>query len=101
MLAVEKSPLARAVLLRTRARLSYMAGKREAARDALLESSTLLAVDALEEAARDRYAYGVLLGGDEGSSLQEAALETLRSFGVVNPKRDIASYYPELFDRPR
>jgi hypothetical protein len=95
-----KSQGARAVALRTRARLSYLAGDRDAAREGLRASASLFEhVHVPEETARDRYAYGILLGGDEGLLLQAAALEALRSFGYVNPRRDIATYYPELFER--
>jgi hypothetical protein len=93
-----RSPSAKAVALRTRARLSGLAGERDAAREGLRASSASFeAAEIPEEAARDRYAYGALLGGDEGMQLQAAALEALRGFGYVNPRGDIATYYPELF----
>ncbi|HKP58671.1 MAG TPA: protein kinase [Polyangiales bacterium] len=93
-----RSKAAEATALRTRARLEYLAGERDSARDKLHASSALFeALDAREEAARDRYAYGVLLGGQQGEQLQAAALEALRGFGFVNAGRDVASYYPELF----
>lgn len=87
-----------AVVLRTRARLACLSGERDAALEGLRASDHLFeAADVPEEAARDRYAHGVLQGGDEGLRLQAAALETLRSFGYVNPRKDVAAYYPELF----
>jgi hypothetical protein len=39
----------------------------------------------------------VCLGDEAGRALQASALEALRDLGVVNPLRDLASYYPELF----
>lgn len=61
----------------------------------------LAAAGVPDEAARDRFAHGILLGGSEGLQQQAAASEILRGFGYVNPQRDVQSYYPELFEAPR
>jgi hypothetical protein len=90
----------RAMKLRIKGRLAYLAGKPEVARESFRESSALLETDGMhEEAARDRFAHGVLLGGEEGARVQASSLEILRRFGYVNPRNDIASYFPELSRR--
>jgi eukaryotic-like serine/threonine-protein kinase len=87
----------RAMRQRIKGRLAYLAGDRDVAREAWRESSQLLEMDGMrEEAARDRFAYALLLGGEEGERLQAECLEVLRRFGYVNPRSDIASYFPEL-----
>jgi hypothetical protein len=91
----------RAVTLRTKARLAYLAGKRDAARESLRRSYELLGADNMpEEAARDRYGYAMLLGGAEGEKLRAAALQTLRGFGYQKPERDMESYFPEFWRKP-
>jgi hypothetical protein len=93
------APGARAAYQRTRARLAYLAGDRASALRALQESIALFETQSgvADEAARDRYAYGACLGNEAGTALQASALDALRQLGVVNPLRDLASYYPELF----
>jgi len=96
-LASVDSPLARATCLRTRARLAYLQGDRAGAQR-LLEASIPLFdhQNSREEAARDSWACGTLAGGEAGAALKANALEQLRGVGVVDPIRDLASYYPEL-----
>jgi len=88
----------RGVVARTRARLALLGGDRERARAQLEASLRFFDAEAVtDEAARDRYACGVLRGGRQGSDLQAAALDALGALGYVNPLGDIATYYPELF----
>jgi hypothetical protein len=65
---------------REEAESALLAGDRQAAH-ALLETSlrSFEALGLVDEAARDRYAYGALRGDAEGAALQTAALETLRA----------------------
>jgi hypothetical protein len=51
---------------------------------------------ASDEAARDRYALGYVLGGAAGSELRVAADALLREKGLVNPLADLRGFYPEL-----
>ena len=92
---------AQGVIARTRARLAILADDRQAAR-AHLEASlrSFEASELVDEAARERFALGALRGDAEGAAMQAASLEKLRSVGYVNPLRDLAGYYPELFSRP-
>ena len=95
-----KGTAAAAVRARTRARLKLLAGDHAVARELLRFSMAGFKGDTLaDEAARDRFAFGALLGGAEGAKLRAAALETLRAHGYRDPLRDIASYYPELLTR--
>jgi hypothetical protein len=91
-------PAAHGVILRTRARLAYSEGDRSLAVK-LLEASIPMLERTVspDEAERDRYAYGTLLGDAAGAALQTQALDALRKYGIVTPLRDIASYFPELF----
>ncbi|HKU40003.1 MAG TPA: AAA family ATPase, partial [Polyangiales bacterium] len=98
MLESVKGYGAEGAVARTRARLLIFAGDRAGAREQLQRSIRCFdKPDSLDEAARDRYAYGALLGTAEGAALQAAAVELLCKYGYANPQRDIASYYPELF----
>jgi hypothetical protein len=98
----ETTKAARGVALRTRARLS-----RTSRDGATTHVSRCGRVADCSKPGHTRgsgarpYAYGVLLDGDEGLQLQAAALETLRGFGYVNPRKDLASYYPELCEPAR
>lgn len=48
------------------------------------------------DAQRDRYVLGALLGGEEGRALRQAALHDLGAHGSVNPRAEIAMFYPEF-----
>jgi hypothetical protein len=91
-------PAAHGAILRTRARLAYSEGARSLALEHLQASMPMFeSTVSPDEAERDRYAYGTLLGDAAGAALQSQALDALRNHGIVSPLRDIASYYPELF----
>ncbi|MET0387701.1 MAG: protein kinase [Polyangiales bacterium] len=90
-------------LARTAARLALLAGDRAAARPQL--EASIRGFEryeiASDEAARDRYALGALIGGSEGAALQTTALTTLRDYGYADPLADLAGYYPELLPAAR
>jgi hypothetical protein len=52
----------------------------------------------LGEAARDRYALGALLGGEQGRALTETARHDLTALGVVNPAALLRAHYPEFVE---
>jgi tetratricopeptide (TPR) repeat protein len=98
-LAAATQPAAAGVLSRTRARLALMEGDRERARAELQRSLACFErLGVRDEAARDRYACGALLG-PEGQALQRSALAALRAHGYVHPEGDLGGYYPELVGR--
>jgi len=101
MRALERSRAAAAsgVVARMRARLAVMAGDRVTPRKLFEESSSCFEKDSVvDEAARDRFALGAVLGGEEGAQLQATALLALRAHGYVDPRKDLLAYYPELFE---
>jgi hypothetical protein len=53
-------------------------------------------LSAADEAARDRYALGCVIGGEAGAKLKAAAVETLSGLGIVDPDGDVRGYYPEF-----
>jgi hypothetical protein len=82
---------------RAKARLDVMRGDLEAALDGFRQSEaaferTGIAVDA----ARDRYAAGLIVGGDEGATLRSEAVALVRSKGAVDPVALLVSQLPEL-----
>jgi eukaryotic-like serine/threonine-protein kinase len=82
---------------RMNARMAYLRGELETA--AALFSKSAAAYDlagSADEAARDRYALGFVLGGAAGNELRVAADALLRERGVVNPLADLRGFYPEL-----
>lgn len=88
------------IIARTHARLHLIAGEHAAARPLLEQSLACFErIESIDEAARDRYALGCLMGGQQGAQMQETALEALRKHGYVNPSKDLLSYYPELLKR--
>ena len=98
--AIAAAKPAAGVLHRTRARLALLAGDRKTAQRELERSrGCFRQLSVRDEAARDDYAYGALLGAAEGAALQASALDALRKHGYVNPLRDLRGYYPELFER--
>jgi serine/threonine protein kinase len=91
-------PLRASASSRLRARLSHLRG--DAARAAELFRTSAEQHDAigvLDDAARERYALGCVLGGDQGRELKQAALSALRELGVLEPAADLRGYYPEFF----
>jgi serine/threonine protein kinase/tetratricopeptide (TPR) repeat protein len=86
---------------RLRARLAFLAGDRaKAAKLYRASSLEFLHQDRLpEEAARHDYVAELIAPGADSASIKATALETLRSFGYVNPLNDIAGYFPELVTR--
>jgi hypothetical protein len=83
---------------RLRARLAILRNDSEAAADLFRDSARQHAeIGAADEAARERYALGCVVGGDEGARLKAEALDALRALGVVEPEADMRGYYPELF----
>jgi eukaryotic-like serine/threonine-protein kinase len=86
------------VVARTRARLALIAGDRDTPRALFELSSRCFEQDkVIDEAARDRFALGAVLGGEEGAQMQAMALLALRAHGYVDPRKDLLAYYPELF----
>jgi hypothetical protein len=90
-------PLRKSAPLRILARVALLRGERESAAE-LLQTSRReqVAVGAADDAERDRYALGLLIGGDEGTQLTTAASAALRAMGLCDPERDIRTYFPEL-----
>jgi serine/threonine protein kinase/tetratricopeptide (TPR) repeat protein len=87
------------VVARMRARLALMSGDRVAPRKLFEFSSSCFEKDlVVDEAARDRYALGAVIGGEQGAQLQATALLALRAHGYVDPRKDLSAYYPELFE---
>jgi hypothetical protein len=82
---------------RAKARLDVMRGDLEAAL-----ASFRLSEDAFEragivvDAARDRYAIGLIVGGDAGAALRSDAVALVRSKGAVDPVALLVSQLPEL-----
>jgi hypothetical protein len=95
----EKGPLPfrKAAPLRILARVALLRGERKSAAE-LLQSSLReqLEIGAADDAERDRYALGLLMGGAEGAQLIAAASAALRAMGVSDPERDFSTYFPEL-----
>jgi hypothetical protein len=88
-------PFRKPAPLRILARLAFSSGKREEAALLLEQSGNALeAIGAADDAARDRYALGLLRGGFAGAQL--TAIAALRSMGIRDPERDIRAYFPEL-----
>jgi eukaryotic-like serine/threonine-protein kinase len=92
-----KHPMAAGELRRIEARVALAEGDKATA-CTLLEASAARfeAAGARDHAARDRFALGVLQGGEAGSAQQQAALTLLCELGVVAPLHDLRGYYPEL-----
>ncbi|MET0387593.1 MAG: protein kinase [Polyangiales bacterium] len=89
----------RGELQRIEARIALAKGDKAAAQQLLGASiGHFESAGAPDHAERDRFALGVLQGGDEGKTRREAALERLRELGVVAPLRDLRGYYPELLE---
>jgi len=82
---------------RFEARLAYIAGQRERAAALYRQHVTGCEQnDAADDMQRARWALGRVLQGDEGARLCEAASSSLRELGVVDPRADFLSHFPEL-----
>jgi hypothetical protein len=81
------------------ARIAIAKGDKALAQE-LLDASigNFESAGARDHAERSRFALGAQRGGDEGKSLQRAALERLSELGIVAPRRDLRGYYPELLE---
>ena len=85
---------------RLAARIALLRGDEPRAVEQLHRSHAAHAeIGAVDEAARDRWALGSLLGGSEGQAHTSAALERLRLQGIADPLADLRGYYPELLQR--
>jgi hypothetical protein len=84
--------------LRLLGRAALIRGERVRAAE-LLEQSRLAHAElgAADEAERDRYALGLLMGGDQGSQLTSQAIAALSGLGVRDPTQEIRGFFPELF----
>jgi tetratricopeptide (TPR) repeat protein len=88
-------------LLRIEARTRFLSGDKQAALQLLAESiSSFEQAGARDQAARDRYALGKLLGDEAGEQMMQSALTALRERGVAAPLRQLFGYYPELVGDP-
>jgi hypothetical protein len=92
-------PTAAAAAQRYRARLAWLSGEQRAA-IALLRAgaATYQLAGMRHEVARDQYALGVLLRGDEGAGLRTSAEQRMREMGVVDVTADLRAHFPELIE---
>jgi tetratricopeptide (TPR) repeat protein len=82
---------------RMQARAAIIAGERAVAIEVLRENLRHWnATPSSDEAARDQWALGRVLGGTEGAELVTAAELTLRTLGVLDPALDASYNFPEL-----
>ncbi|HKU40852.1 MAG TPA: hypothetical protein VJR89_21975, partial [Polyangiales bacterium] len=82
---------------RMQARAAIISGERAFAIERLRENvAGWSATASRDEAARDQWALGQLLGGAQGAELMASAEATLRALGVLNPALDAAYNFPEL-----
>ena len=81
---------------RLRARLAFLNQQPAAAAELLRKSIDKVASVSAAEVARDRYALGFLLGGEEGAQLRSDADRVLRESGTVDPIADMQAHYPEF-----
>jgi hypothetical protein len=84
-------------MVRVRARVAAMGGDRAQAiallRPVLAQFET---TSMLQEIGHDRYALGLLLGGEEGAQLKAAGRATLLECGISDPDANMRAYVPEL-----
>jgi eukaryotic-like serine/threonine-protein kinase len=86
--------------LRLEARIAVMSGDRDRAKHLFERSASGFEAKGVhQEAARDRYARGCLIGGEQGHALMREALASLSELGVVAPSSNLQGYIPELLDR--
>jgi hypothetical protein len=85
------------VVTRTRARLAYLAGRREEAIELFqVPVESLERIGATGEVYRERYALALMRGGDEGRAMATECDRRMRESGVVDPLAEVFSNYPEL-----
>lgn len=83
--------------LRVLARAAAIRGERARAAE-LFEQSKRAHVElgAADDVERDRYALGLLLGGEQGAQLRTQAVAALRALGVRDPELEARGFFPEL-----
>jgi serine/threonine protein kinase/tetratricopeptide (TPR) repeat protein len=82
---------------RMQARAAVIAGDRAIAIESLRQNVRIWGETASrDEAARDQWALGRVLGDAEGAELMAAAEATLRTLGVLDPALDATYNFPEL-----
>ncbi|HTU62038.1 MAG TPA: hypothetical protein VMF89_26455, partial [Polyangiales bacterium] len=83
--------------LRMLSRAAAIRGERARAAE-LFEQSRLAhsALGAADDVERDRYALGLLQGGEQGAQLISQAVAALKSLGVRDPALEIRGFFPEL-----
>jgi tetratricopeptide (TPR) repeat protein/predicted Ser/Thr protein kinase len=90
-------PWSSATTWRLQARLANLNGRPEQALELFRKSSAhFKKTISPDDAARDQYALGYLLGGDEGAALRKASQDRLRENGVADTQGDLRAYYPEF-----
>jgi hypothetical protein len=96
-LSRSRLPAAGAFVERFRARIAILEARPDEAIARLRASRAAFeALDMLHEAARDQFALGVVIGGEQGALLQSAADQRMRELGVVVPRADVRAHFPEL-----
>jgi len=97
--AIEKLKLysSKPIVMHTRARLAVLRGDKSLAIQLLTQSADLYtACDRACDALRERYALGVLIGGDRGEAMRADAEQQLRARGYDHPVRAMQVFFPEL-----
>jgi hypothetical protein len=100
--ALAKLPLnsSRVMAVHTQARLALLRKDTGRATALLRQSAADYdASDRPDEAARERYALGIVIGGHEGDTLRAQAARKLSDSGYADPGREMQTYYPELIGR--
>ena len=83
--------------LRYEARVAYLLGRPDVARAKLRESAQgYEQASMLADVARNRYAEGMLIGGDEGRTMAREAEHFLTMRGLVHAHDQLVRYFPEL-----
>jgi serine/threonine protein kinase len=92
-------PIAVPAATRYRARLAWLAGDEQTAIAQLRACAAAYRQAGMRhEVARDEYALGVLLQGDEGLALRTTAEQQMREMGVIDVPADLRAHFPELFE---
>jgi hypothetical protein len=93
-----KLPWCEPTISRVEARLAYLEGDQDTALQRLRESADgNERAGSIDEATRDRFALGLIIGGDEGTALRTTHERLLRERGVHDPSSNMRGYFPELF----
>jgi serine/threonine protein kinase len=86
-----------AAVLRFRARVACLSGhEQKAVTQQRASTAAYRTLEMAHEVARNEYALGRLLKGDEGSSLRSTAEQRMRELGVAQPMTDMHAHFPEL-----